>query len=116
MYKVNQNNIDPLPLCQTPGQLQAILRRDEIKIPDQNAGEGEEEYCERLRQVSRQISNFHVSIVHLCFSLVHQRETSFGEKESAQLLGFLTNHCTCFLKYIFRVFVCCTIFKNVFIM
>ena len=50
VFKVNQNHIDPLPLSNT-GQLQAILGRDEVKVPDRQQGEGEEQYAERLRQV-----------------------------------------------------------------
>ena len=51
MYKINQNHIDPLPLWREPGLLQRLLRRDEKRVPDQQAGETEEQYCERLRQV-----------------------------------------------------------------
>ena len=50
VYKINQNHIDPLPLYDT-GPLRAILGRDEVKVPDQYYGEGEEDYAERLRQV-----------------------------------------------------------------
>ena len=50
VYKVNQNHIDPIPLYGT-GRLGAILMRDEVKVPDQQRGEGEEQYAERLRQV-----------------------------------------------------------------
>ena len=50
MFKINQSSIDPLPLFGT-GPLKAILGRDEVKVPDQQAGEGEAEYDERLRQV-----------------------------------------------------------------
>jgi len=50
VFKVNQHHIDPLPLCET-GPLQAILTRDDVKVPDQQAGEGKEQYAERLRQV-----------------------------------------------------------------
>ena len=51
MYKINQSNLDPLPLCRELRPLRAMLIRDEIKVPDQQAGETEEQYCERLRQV-----------------------------------------------------------------
>ena len=51
VYKINQNHIDPLPLCHEPGPLRAMLLRDEKKVPDQQAGETEEQYCERLREV-----------------------------------------------------------------
>ena len=50
VYKVNQNHIDPIPLYGT-GRLGAILVRDEVKVPDQQPGEGEEQYAEKLRQV-----------------------------------------------------------------
>ena len=50
MFKINQNHIDPLPLYDT-GPLRVILMRDEIKVPDQENGEGEPEYAERLREV-----------------------------------------------------------------
>ena len=50
MFKVNENHLDPLPLFDT-GPLTAILAREEMKVPDQQAGEGEEQYAERLRQV-----------------------------------------------------------------
>ena len=50
VYKINQNNIDPVPLCDI-GPLRAILMRDEVKVPDQQKGEGEEQFAERLRQV-----------------------------------------------------------------
>ena len=50
VYKINQNYIDPLPLYDA-GSLQAILMRDEVKVPDQQPAEGEEQYTERLRQV-----------------------------------------------------------------
>ena len=50
MYKINQNHIDPLPLYDT-GPLRAILMRDEVKVPDMQAGEGEEQYAEKLREV-----------------------------------------------------------------
>ena len=48
--KINQHNIDPIPLYGT-SQLGAILMRDEVKVPDQQPGEGEELYAEKLRQV-----------------------------------------------------------------
>ena len=51
VYKINQSHLDPLPLCHELGPLRAMLIRDEIKVPDQQAGETEEQYCERLRQV-----------------------------------------------------------------
>ena len=50
VYKINQNHIDPLPLYDT-GPLRGILMRNEMKLPDQQAGEREEQYAERLRQV-----------------------------------------------------------------
>ena len=50
VYKIYQNHIDPLPLYDT-SLLRAILMRDEVKIPDQQLGEGEEQYAEKLRQV-----------------------------------------------------------------
>ena len=51
VLKINQNHIDPLPLYDIK-PLQAILMRDEFKIPDQQLGEEEEQYAERLRQVA----------------------------------------------------------------
>ncbi|XP_065915171.1 E3 ubiquitin-protein ligase RNF31-like [Dysidea avara] len=54
VYKINQNHIDPLPLWREPGLLQRLLRRDEKRVPDQQAGETEEQYCERLRQVIKE--------------------------------------------------------------
>ena len=50
VYKINQNHIDPLPLYDAY-QLRYVLMRDEVKVPDQQRGEGEEQYAERLRQV-----------------------------------------------------------------
>ena len=50
VYKINQNHIDPLPVYDT-GPLRAIFMRGEVKVPDQQRGEGEEQYAERLRQV-----------------------------------------------------------------
>jgi len=50
VFKINQHYIDPLPLYES-GPLQAILIRDDVKVPDQQAGEGEEQYAERLREV-----------------------------------------------------------------
>ena len=50
VYKINQNHVDPLPMYGT-GPLRAFLMRDEVKVPDQQKGEGEEQYAERLRQV-----------------------------------------------------------------
>ena len=50
MFKINQNHIDPLPLYNVD-QLHYILMRDEVNISEQQAGEGEEQYAERLRQV-----------------------------------------------------------------
>ena len=51
VYKINQNQIDPLPLCRESGPLRAMLQRDEKKVPDQKAGETDEQYCEQLREV-----------------------------------------------------------------
>ena len=50
MFTINQSHIDPLPLFETK-PLRAILMRDEVKVPDQLPGEGEEQYAKRLRQV-----------------------------------------------------------------
>ena len=50
MFKINQSHIDPLSLFEV-GQLRAILMRDEVKVPDQQHGEGEDQYAEQLRQV-----------------------------------------------------------------
>ena len=52
VFKINQYHIDPLPLVNEIGPLQAILGRDEVKVPDQQYGEGEAQYAERLRVVN----------------------------------------------------------------
>ena len=53
VFKINQKGIDPLPIIKEIGPLRAILGRDEVKVPDQQAGEGEEQYAERLREVAK---------------------------------------------------------------
>ena len=58
VFKINQNHIDPLPLVNEIGPLQAILRRDEVNVPDQQPGEGKEQYAERLKEVN----NYHVCV------------------------------------------------------
>jgi len=50
--KINQNHIDPLPLYREPGPLRAMLFRNGIRDLEQQVEEEEEEYCERLRQVT----------------------------------------------------------------
>ena len=50
MFKINQKHLDPLPLYDI-GQLRGMLMRDEVKVLEQQKGEGEEQYAERLRQV-----------------------------------------------------------------
>ena len=78
MFKINQNHIDPLPLYDT-GQLRGILGRDEVKVPDQQAGEGEEQYDERLRQVVTCLDNVFVA---LYFIIAHQRKAPLARKSS----------------------------------
>ena len=58
MFKINQSHIDPLPLYDT-GPLRAILLRDEVKVPDQQPGEGEDQYAERLREVYNACISLH---------------------------------------------------------
>ena len=52
VFKINQNHIDPLPIIHEIGPLRMILGRDDVKVPDQQPGEGEEQYAERLRVVN----------------------------------------------------------------
>ena len=52
MFKINQKHIDPLPLVKEVGPLRAILTRDEVKVPDQQPGEGEDQYVEKLKEVN----------------------------------------------------------------
>ena len=66
--------------------------RDEVKVPDQRQGEGEEEYAERLRQVQNNIVSYLVFvttqfILYQCPYIAHQREASLGEKGSEKLLN-----------------------------
>ena len=55
VFKINQNHIDPLPIVHEIGHLRNILTRDDVKVPDQQYGEGEEQYAERLREVNNYI-------------------------------------------------------------
>ena len=80
MFKINQSHIDPLPLFEI-GPLQAILMRDEVKVPDQQLGEGEEQYAERLRQVYNACMSLHYIIV-VSYVIANQREAPLERKSS----------------------------------
>ena len=52
VFMINQKHIDPLPLVNEIRSLRAVLIRDEVKVPDQQPGEEEEQYAERLKKVN----------------------------------------------------------------
>ena len=77
VLKINQNQIDPLPLYDI-GKLRAILTRDEVKVPNQRHKEGEEQYAERLRQVFMTL----FKLYYCCQSIAHQREAPLVSLEN----------------------------------
>ena len=81
MFKINQSHIDPLPLFET-GPLRAILMRDEVKVPDQQLGEGEEQYAERLRQVYNACVSLHFISIVVSYVIADQREAPLERKSS----------------------------------
>lgn len=50
--KINQRNLDPVTLYETE-QVKAIMRREELAIPEKEAEETEEQYRERLIKVRK---------------------------------------------------------------
>lgn len=50
VFLLNQNFIDPLPIYEL-GPMKGLLLREELKVPEQNDGENDEQFKLRLMEV-----------------------------------------------------------------